>query len=133
VAIFVKVVYCRIVWTHFIFFTEISPNHFFATKMTKAALLVPEYFPFIKKLLPPTTPHLVPPYTQFTPQIEMRKFCSVPLDLVLALKDMTAFADCPTGISFLFNGPDQPATATMALVAEEGQVFQRVKVVVQIH
>jgi hypothetical protein len=57
----------------------------------------------------------------------------VPLDLVLALKDMTAFADCPTGISFLFNGPDQPATATMALVTEEGQVFQRVEVVVQIH
>jgi hypothetical protein len=60
-------------------------------------------------------------------------FCSVPLDLVLALKDMTAFAGCPTGISFLFNGPDQPATAAMALVAEEGQVFQWVEVAVKVH
>ena len=46
--------------------------------------------------------------------------CLMPLDLVLALKDMTAFADRPTGVSFLFDGLDQPATATMALVAEEG-------------
>jgi hypothetical protein len=57
----------------------------------------------------------------------------MPLDLVLALKDMTAFAGCPTGISFLFNGPDQPATAAMALVAEEGQVFQWVEVAVKVH
>jgi hypothetical protein len=57
----------------------------------------------------------------------------MPLDLVLALKDMTAFAGCLTGISFLFNGPDQPATAAMALVSEEGQIFQGVEIAVKVH
>jgi hypothetical protein len=65
--------------------------------------------------------------------LERASFCSVLLDLVLALKDMTAFADCPTGISFLFYGLDHPATATMALVTEEGQISERVKVAVKVH